>query len=35
MLYGGEAMEELHTGNDPLADADLASGEIVGEEQLG
>ena len=25
-------MEELHTGNRPLADADLASGEMVGEE---
>jgi chromosome segregation ATPase len=32
MLYGGEAMGELHTGNGPLADADLANGEVVGEE---
>ena len=24
-------MEELHTGNSPLAGADLASGEMVGE----
>ena len=32
MLYAGEAMGELHTGNGPLADADLANGEVVGEE---
>jgi hypothetical protein len=32
MLYTGEAMGELHTGNGPLADADLANGEVVGEE---
>jgi hypothetical protein len=32
MLYAGEAMEELHTGNGPLADADLANREVVGEE---
>ena len=32
MLYAGEAMGELHTGNGPLADADLAAREVVGEE---
>jgi hypothetical protein len=32
MLYAGEAMGELHTGNGPLADADLANGEVVSEE---
>jgi hypothetical protein len=32
MLYAGEAMGELHTGNGPLADTDLANGEVVGEE---
>ena len=32
MLYGGEAMGDLHTGNGPLADADLAAREVVGEE---
>ncbi len=32
MLYGGEAMGELHTGNGPLAETDLANGEVVGEE---
>ena len=32
MLYAGEAMGELHTGNGPLADADLANGEVVGQE---
>ena len=32
MLYAGEAMRELHTGNGPLADTDLANGEVVGEE---
>jgi hypothetical protein len=32
MLYAGEAMGELHTGSGPLADADLANGEVVGEE---
>ncbi len=34
MLYGGEVMEEVHTGNGPLADADLPGRdrEAVGEE---
>jgi hypothetical protein len=32
MLYAREAMGELHTGNGPLVDADLANGEVVGEE---
>src|SRR5918999_23442 len=32
MLYAGEAMGELDTGNGPLADTDLANGEVVGEE---
>jgi hypothetical protein len=32
MLYAGEAMGELHTGNGPLADADLANREVAGEE---
>ncbi len=32
MLYAGEAMGELHTGNGPLAEADLANREMVGEE---
>ena len=33
MLYAGEAMGELHTGNGPLADGDPADrDEVVGEE---
>jgi hypothetical protein len=32
MLYAGEAMGELRTGNGPLADANLANREVAGEE---
>jgi hypothetical protein len=32
MLYPGEAMGELHTGNGPLADTDLANREVYGDE---
>src|SRR5215216_5081988 len=32
MLYAGEAVGELHTGNGPLTDDDLVNREVVGEE---
>jgi hypothetical protein len=32
MLYAGEAMEELHTANGPLANTDLAEREVLSEE---
>jgi hypothetical protein len=35
MLYPGEAMGELHTGNGPLADTDLANGEVEGDKMPG
>ena len=34
MLYAGEAMEELHTANDPLANTDLAEREVDSEDRL-
>ena len=35
MLYAGEAVGELHTGNGPLTDDDLVNREVVGEELPG
>ena len=35
MLYAGEAVGELHTGNGPLTDDDLVNREVVGEERPG
>jgi hypothetical protein len=34
MLYAGEAMEELHTANGPLANTDPAEREVDSEEHL-